>query len=53
MIVAGALLIVGVSVFLILHPIISGREAPLSSAGEEPTEAEFKKRVSLLQRIVG
>ena len=45
----GALLLVGFSVFLILHPVISGKEAPLESAGEDPSDAQFRKRVSLLQ----
>jgi hypothetical protein len=49
MLIVGAILMVGISVFLILQPIISGQEAPLWSLGEEPTEAQFKKRVSLLQ----
>jgi cytochrome c-type biogenesis protein CcmI len=44
-----ALLLVGLAVFAILHPIISGRDAPLESAGEDPSEAQFRKRVSLLQ----
>jgi NADH pyrophosphatase NudC (nudix superfamily) len=45
----GALLLVGLSMYLILHPIISGREAPLESAEDDPSEAQFRKRVSLLQ----
>jgi hypothetical protein len=49
MVILGALLIVGITVFLILQPIISGMEAPLWSADEEPSEAQFRKRVSLLQ----
>jgi hypothetical protein len=49
MAIAGALLLVGITVLVILQPIISGSEAPLRSAGEEPSEAQFKKRVSLLQ----
>jgi hypothetical protein len=49
MIFLGAVVIVGISVFLILQPIIAGREAPVSSTGEEPSEAQFKKRVTLLQ----
>jgi hypothetical protein len=49
MVIFGAILLVGISVFLILQPILSGQEAPLWSAGEEPSEAQFKKRVSLLQ----
>ncbi|MGD2121939.1 MAG: zinc-ribbon domain-containing protein [Gemmatimonadota bacterium] len=49
MTIVGALILVGITVFLILQPVISGEEAPLSSAGEEPTDAQFRKRVSLLQ----
>lgn len=49
MVIAGALILVGVTVFLILQPILVGKEAPLSSESHEPTEAQFKKRVSLLQ----
>lgn len=49
MVTFGALLLVGVAMFLILHPIITGTEAPLESAGEDPSDAQFRKRVSLLQ----
>jgi len=49
MLIVGALLLVGITVFLILQPIIAGKEAPLWSAGEDPSEAQFRKRVSLLQ----
>lgn len=49
LVLIGAVLLVGVSVFLILQPILTGRGAPLWSEGEEPSEAQFKKRVSLLQ----
>ena len=49
MVIIGAILLVGISVFLILQPIISGQEAPMHASVEEPTEAQFKKRVSLLQ----
>lgn len=45
----GALLLVGASVFLILQPIISGKGAPLEGVSDEPSEAQFRKRVSLLQ----
>jgi cytochrome c-type biogenesis protein CcmI len=44
-----ALLLVGVTVFLVLQPIISGREAPLEDGAGDPSEAQFRKRVSLLQ----
>ncbi len=49
MVFAWAILLVGISVFAILQPIILGKEAPLWSSDEEPSEAQFKKRVSLLQ----
>lgn len=49
MLIAGALIMVGISVFLILEPIIKGKEASLWSSGDEPSEAQFRKRVSLLQ----
>jgi hypothetical protein len=48
-VIVGALLLVGITVFLILQPIIAGDEAPLWSEGKDPTEAQFRKRVSLLQ----
>jgi hypothetical protein len=49
-VIVGALLLVGITVFLILQPVIAGDEAPLGSApGQDPTEAQFRKRVSLLQ----
>jgi len=49
MVIVGALLVVGITVFLILQPIIAGEDAPLWSTDEEPSEAQFRKRVSLLQ----
>jgi len=49
MVILGAILLVGICVFLILQPIITGAEAPMWASSEEPTEAQFKKRVSLLQ----
>jgi cytochrome c-type biogenesis protein CcmI len=49
MLIIGALLLVGITVFLILQPILSGMEAPLGSSKDQPSEAQFKKRVSLLQ----
>lgn len=49
MVIAGALLLVGITVYLILQPIISSEEAPLRSGENDPTEAQFRKRVSLLQ----
>jgi cytochrome c-type biogenesis protein CcmI len=49
MVIAGALLLVVVAVFAVLHPVITGREAPVRSTGEEVSEAEFRKRAVLLQ----
>lgn len=49
MLIISAVLMLGISVFFLLQPIIAGKEASLASAGEEPSEAQFKKRVSLLQ----
>ena len=49
MVIFGALLVVGITVYLILQPSIAGKEAPLWSTAEEPSEAQFRKRVSLLQ----
>lgn len=49
MLILSALLLVGLSVFLILQPLVTGKEAPLHTSSEEPSEAQFKKRVSLLQ----
>ena len=49
MLIISAVLLVGISVFFLLQPIIAGKEATLASEGNEPTEAQFKKRVSLLQ----
>lgn len=49
MVIAGALLLVVVAVFAVLHPVITGREAPVRGTGEEVSEAEFRKRAVLLQ----
>ena len=49
MLILSAILLVLISVFLILQPLITGQEATLVSGGDEPSEAQFKKRVSLLQ----
>ncbi len=49
MVIVGALLIVCLTVFFILQPVITGREAPLWGMGDEPSEAQLRKRVSLLQ----
>ncbi len=49
MVIVAALFLVGIAVFMILQPIIAGREAPESGLADEPSEAQFRKRVSLLQ----
>ncbi len=49
MLIFGALVLVVASVFFLFQPIIQGRGAPLRGTGEEPSEAQFQKRVSLLQ----
>jgi cytochrome c-type biogenesis protein CcmI len=49
MVIFGALVLVGLAVFLILQPIVASQEAPQVGSGEEPTEAQFRKRVFLLQ----
>ena len=43
-----AVLITGLAVFLLLQPILGGAAAPRTE-GDEPSEAQFRKRVSLLQ----
>jgi hypothetical protein len=48
-VILGALLLVGIAVFLILQPVLTGQEAPLESAEKDPSDAQFRKRVSLLQ----
>jgi hypothetical protein len=49
MVMIGALILVGITVFLILQPLISGKGAPLHGGREDFSEAQFRKRVSLLQ----
>ena len=49
MVLTVAILLVGISVFLILQPILSGQSAPMWAQEAEPSEAQFKKRVSLMQ----
>ncbi len=45
----GALLLTAAAVFVVLHPILTGRAAPLARGEEEVTEAEVRKRVTLMQ----
>jgi hypothetical protein len=49
MLIAGSLILVGITVYLILQPILAQQEAPLEESDTEPSEAQFRKRVSLLQ----
>ena len=49
MVIIAALLLVGITLFLILQPVISGVGASLEGGGSDPSEAQFRKRVSLLQ----
>ncbi len=47
-VIAGAVLLVAAVVFFLLHPILSGRHASLHRERDEPTEAESRRRVTLL-----
>jgi cytochrome c-type biogenesis protein CcmI len=49
MVIVAALLLVGITVFLILQPILAGSEARLESGTGDTSEAQFRKRVSLHQ----
>jgi len=49
LVIAVALFLVGIAVFMILQPIISGQIASEGFSEDEPSEAQFRKRVSLLQ----
>jgi len=49
MLILSAILMVGISVFYLLQPIVAGLEASKVGEGSDPSEAQFKKRVSLLQ----
>lgn len=44
----GAVLLAGAVVFYVLHPILTGQEAPMERDADELTEAEARRRVSLL-----
>ena len=44
----GATLIAGVVIWIIIHPLFTGRSALAGRAPEEPTEAESRKRIALL-----
>lgn len=43
----GALLVTALVVVFVLHPIITGSQAPLERQEDEPTEAEVRKTVAL------
>jgi cytochrome c-type biogenesis protein CcmI len=49
MVIFGSLILVAVTVFVILQPVLAGKEAPSLSGVDEPSEAQFRKRISLLQ----
>jgi hypothetical protein len=43
-----AILLAGVVVFYVVHPILTGKRAPLDRRADEPSEVEARKRVALL-----
>ena len=43
-----AILLAGVVVFYVVHPILTGKRAPLDRRPDEPSEVEARKRVALL-----
>jgi hypothetical protein len=47
-IVFAAILVAGAVVLWVLHPLVTGTAAPLERVDDEPTEAESRKRVTLL-----
>jgi len=46
--ILAGLLVTGSVVLYVLHPVVTGRSAPMGRSGEETTETESKKRVALL-----
>jgi cytochrome c-type biogenesis protein CcmI len=44
----GITLFAGAVLYFILHPLLSGRHAPLGASDDEMTDAESRRRVSLL-----
>lgn len=44
----GVLLLAGAIVYFVLQPLLTGRRAPMEQADEEMTDAEAKRRVTLL-----
>lgn len=48
MMILGAICIAGAVVLYVLQPILTGQQAPLDRVHDEPTEAESRKRVTLL-----
>jgi cytochrome c-type biogenesis protein CcmI len=47
-VIAGAVLLVAAVMFFLLHPMLTGRRASLQWEEDEPTEAESRRRVTLL-----
>ena len=47
-VIVGAVLLVAAVVLFIVQPMIAGRRAPLQGGLDEPTETEFRRRVTLL-----
>ena len=47
-VIVGAVLLIAVVVLFIVQPMIAGRRAPLQRGLDEPTEAESRRRVTLL-----
>ena len=47
-VIAGAVLLVATVMFFLLHPMLTGRRASLQWEEDEPTEAESRRRVTLL-----
>lgn len=45
---AGAALFGGAVIYFVLQPLLAGRRAPMGATDEEMTEAEAKRRVTLL-----
>ena len=47
-VIAGAVLLVAAVMLFLLHPMLTGRRASLQWEEDEPTEAEARRRVTLL-----
>ncbi|MBI4540431.1 MAG: zinc ribbon domain-containing protein [Gemmatimonadetes bacterium] len=46
-VLAAALVLTAASVWIVLHPILRGRAAPLADEEVEPSDADFRKRTAL------